>query len=116
MKHLIFDVAAGGVTGAELYQLAMDEAYGFPRGPAVWEQHHSEVVVNVAGQDDPNSASLKAAIDISQGNVPAGLDYDNPSLFVMPLDLPGVPQPAGSVIDDDFDMNDPLWTRPIIGP
>ena len=114
MKHLIFDVAAGGVTGCQLYQLAVDEAYGYPRGPEIWSQHFADVVVNVAGQDDPESPSLKAAIDISQAFAPAGQDYEDASLYVLPLSL--VAAPEGSVIDEDFDMNDPLWTKPFGGP
>jgi hypothetical protein len=114
MKHLIFDVAAGGVTGAELFQLACDEAFGYPRGPEIWNQHFSDVVINVAGQDDPNSPNLKAAIDISNKYAPAGQDYENEALYVFPLDL--VAQPDGTVVDDDFDMNDPLWTKPFGGP
>jgi hypothetical protein len=116
MKFLIFDVAAGGLAACNDFRAAVNAALGYPRSADIWNQSFADSIVNVVGQDDPNSSGLKAAIDISNGYALAGQDYEDESIYVLPLEIPGISQPAGSVVDDDFDMNDPAWTKPFGGP
>ena len=108
LLHAVFNVAAGGLAACTAYQAEVDAAFGYPRGPRVYQQRFADIVLNAAGQADPLSPDLKAAIDISNGYALAGQDYDNTSLFVLPADLTTVMWPAGAVAEE-LEMNDPEW-------
>lgn len=110
MRHALF----ANLTACRAYQAALNTFWGFPRGAQFWNQTFADIIVNTFAQANPLDPLARWALDISNGNAPAGQDYDNTSLFVMAMDpvvLAVVPFPAAAV-DYDLEPNDPVWRQP----
>lgn len=112
MNHVIFDQAAGGIVAATAFRDAWDLRFGFPRGPQDWNQHFSDIRLNVALQDNPLDPAGRAAVDVSIGVVLAGGDYEDEAAQVFILNmLDEYPLPVGAVVED-IDPNWPEWSKP----